>query len=366
LAQALLDFNLFPPSVRFPQPSVGAAARMPAKDTDRKERHSDDPKSSVNAPPKKAGGGGKYTLGKVGDSSGGTFLDGGDPNFDPDEKRIDPDDGTAYKFDELAKFYKGKFTKQAVAEYWEYECKAIPKKRSQKVKEGLKGPTVAESVKPKYVVKGSAQKAPGKKLIDEDLDTDGPLAKEVAAVIPYFPYKKLDKFYDIQGLLKHPKLLNAVCAVMAKRYRKMGVTKIAAFEARGFLFTPVSIKLGVPFIMMRKDGKMPNTVSSAPYTKEYEGVASICCQKDAFTEGDKVVLLDDLIATGGTLCAGIELVKSFKAQVVECGCLIEIKALKGKERCLKAGAIAVWGFISDDLMTTAGMMSENYVDDGKP
>jgi len=339
------------------------------REGERKERHSGDPKSSVRAPPKKDGGGGKYTLGRLGDESGGGFQDRGDPNFDPDEKRIDPDDGTAYKFDELAAFYKGKFTKQVIREYWEYECTPVKSKRSAKVKAGLSGPTLAESAaesgKTKLKYKEKA-KPEGKRLTPEDMDSDGPLAKEVAAVIPYFPYKKLDKFYDIQGLLRHPKLFNAMCAVMAKRYRKMGVTKLAAFEARGFIFSPVSIKLGVPFVLLRKDGKLPGAISSAPYTKEYEGIDSINVQKGLIVEGDKVVLLDDLVATGGTLCAGIELMKACKAEVVECGCMIELKALNGREKCIKAGAKAVWGFISEELLTTAAELPDGYVDDGKP
>lgn len=336
--------------------------------SDRKERHSADPKSSVRAPAKKAGGGGKYTLGKLGEDAGGGFQDRGDPNFDPDEKRIDPDDGVAYKFDELAAFYKGKFTKQVVREYWEYECTPVVKKYA-KVKAGLSGPSLAESAaestKSKYRVKVQPQEK-GKRLTEEDMGTDGPLAKEIAAVIPWFPYKKLPKFFDIQGLLRHPKLFNAMCAVMAKRYRKMGVTKIAAFEARGFVFSPVSIKLNVPFVLLRKDGKMPSAISSTPYTKEYEGLDSICVQKGLIVEGDKVVLLDDLVATGGTLCAGIELMKACKAEVVECGCMIELKALNGREKCIKAGAKDVWGFISEDLLTTAAELPDGYVDDGKP
>lgn len=198
----------------------------------------------------------------------------------------------------------------------------------------------------------------------EDLENDGPLAKEVAAVIPYFPYKKIDRFYDIQGLLKHPRLLDAVCVVMARRFGKLGVTKILGFEARGFLFTPVAIKAGVPFIMLRKAGKMPNTISSAPYTKEYEGLDKMCIQKGAVVPGDKVALIDDLVATGGTLCAGIELVKACGAEVVECSCMVELKALKGRDRCLKAGAKDVWGFISEDLLTTKAELPDDYVDDG--
>jgi len=329
----------------------------------RKERHSGDPKSSVKAPPKKGGGGGKFTMGKVGSERDDRPLEEGDPNYDPDEKRVDPDDGVAYTFEALAEFYKGKFSKQAVREYWDKTCTAVKRERYIKVKDGLLGPTPywaapfsKAKVKPKPEVK---------RLTPDDMEGKGPLAKEIAAVIPNFPFKKLDKYYDIQGLLHHPKLLNAMCAIFAKRYRRSGITKVCAFEARGFLFATVSIKLGVPFIMLRKDGKMPNTVSSAPYTKEYEDVNTLCVQKGAIVKGDKVVLIDDFVATGGTLCAGIELMKAMKAEVVECGCMIELEELGGRERAMKAGAKNVWGFIKEDLLTTEAKLPDGNVVDGK-
>mmetsp|Transcript_17621 Transcript_17621/g.37390 ORF Transcript_17621/g.37390 Transcript_17621/m.37390 type:complete len:212 (+) Transcript_17621:61-696(+) len=203
-------------------------------------------------------------------------------------------------------------------------------------------------------------------LKPEDFEIDGPLAKKIAAVIPYFPFKKLEKFYDVQGLLNHPKLFDAMCTVMATRYAKLGATKVVGFEARGFLFTPVAIKLGVPFIMLRKAGKMPNTISSAPYTKEYEGVDAMCVQRGAIVPGDKVILIDDLVATGGTLCAGIELVKACEAEVTECSCMVELKALKGRDRCLKAGAKEVWGFMSEDILNMKAALPDDYVDDGAP
>lgn len=81
-------------------------------------------------------------------------------------------------------------------------------------------------------------------------------------------------------------------------------------------------------------------------------MSTICVQKGSIVEGDKVVLIDDLIATGGTLCAGIELMKACKAEVVECACMIELQALNGREKCEKAGAKGVWGFISEDLLTS--------------
>jgi len=190
------------------------------------------------------------------------------------------------------------------------------------------------------------------------------LELELAAVIPYFPYKKIDRFYDVQGILNHPELFQKACNAMADKYRAMGITKVAGFEARGFLFTPVALSLGVPFVMLRKSGKMPNTISSAPYTKEYDGVDVMCIQRGAVVEGDKVLLIDDLIATGGTLCSGIELVKAMGAAVIECGCLVELKPLNGRDKCIKAGAAGVWGMLDESILNLAGAMPADYVDDG--
>mmetsp|Transcript_60322 Transcript_60322/g.143701 ORF Transcript_60322/g.143701 Transcript_60322/m.143701 type:complete len:335 (-) Transcript_60322:126-1130(-) len=327
-----------------------------------KEREQTDPKSSVKAPPKKSGGGGKYTMGRPGDEARGAELDEWDPAYDPDERRTDPEDGVAYTFSELKAFYKGKFKPQAIQEYWQYECK--PVKSSKKTKPMVTGPTVAESAK-KAKKKAEAKPKPqGKRLTPEDMTSEGPLAKEIAGVIPYFPFKGIEKFYDIQGLMKYPKLFNALCAVMAKRYRKRGVTKLAAFEARGFLFSPVAIKLGVPFIMLRKGGKMPNCITSEAYSKEYEGTDVLAIQKGTIVKDDKVVLLDDLLATGGTMGAGISLIKACEAEVVECACVVEIKALNGAEKCKAAGAQEVWSFLAEDLLTLKAELPEDYKDDG--
>uniref|UniRef100_A0A7S4B6I8 adenine phosphoribosyltransferase n=1 Tax=Chrysotila carterae TaxID=13221 RepID=A0A7S4B6I8_CHRCT len=78
----------------------------------------------------------------------------------------------------------------------------------------------------------------------------------------------------------------------------------------------------------------------------------------------QVLLMDDLIATGGTLCSGIELVKSCGAEVTECCCMVELKALRGRDRCLAAGAKSVWGFISEELLIIKAKLPDDYVDDG--
>jgi len=334
------------------------------KDTSvKKERHSTDPKSSVRAPPKKAGGGGRFTLGRPGDESVGSQMDWKDPAYDPDEKRVDPDDGVAYKYDELAAFYKGKFSKEAIKEYWEYECKIVKTARAPK-KNPPQGPSLEESAakskkkKAQGKDRNDGKQPEGKRLTEDAMTPDGPLAKEIAATIPIYPFKGLDKFYDVQGLLKSPKLFNIFCSVMAKRYRKMGITKLLGFEARGFLFTPIALKLQIPFIMLRKEGGMPNTIKSSAYKTEYSAKNVVCLQRDAIEKGDKVVLFDDLIATGGTLCAGVELVKSCEAEVVECGTMVEIKALKGREKCLSAGAKSVWSFMSEDILTNTAKLPD--------
>merc|ERR1712190_474129 len=104
-------------------------------------------------------------------------------------------------------------------------------------------------------------------------------------------------------------------------------------------------------------------ISSAPYTKEYAGNDIMCVQKGAIEKGDKVILIDDLIATGGTLCAGIELMKACEAEGTECSCMIKLKALNGREKVLKAGAKDVWGFMSEDLLQAKPDLPADYVDD---
>merc|ERR550514_441374 len=209
-----------------------------------------------------------------------------------------------------------------------------------------------------------AQASPAKKqkLVHEPNDA---AAREMAALIPYYPFKGIDRFYDIGGLLAHPDKFDQMCETFAARYRAMGLTHICGFDARGFLFTPVAIKLGIPFVMLRKKGKMPNTISSTPYTKEYAGVSEICITRGSVGPGARVLLIDDLIATGGTLCAGIELIKACGGTVASCGCMVELVFLEGRKKCLAAGAEDVWSFISEDMLTTEATLPADYVDDGE-
>ena len=149
---------------------------------------------------------------------------------------------------------------------------------------------------------------------------DGPLAREIAAVIPYFPFKGIPRFYDVGGLLASPTHFQKVVDVMAERYADLKIDAIGGFDARGFLFTPVALALNKPFFMLRKKGKMPNTIYGEQYTKEYAGSDCLGIPRGAVKPGDRVLLIDDLVATGGTLTAGVELVEAQGATVVECAC----------------------------------------------
>jgi adenine phosphoribosyltransferase len=90
----------------------------------------------------------------------------------------------------------------------------------------------------------------------------------IAAVIPYYPFKGIDRFYDISGLLLHPPLFQRTIDLLTERYRSHAITKIGGFDARGFLLgPPVALALNIPFFMLRKKGKMPNSITGTRYSK---------------------------------------------------------------------------------------------------
>nr|CDJ86744.1 Phosphoribosyltransferase domain containing protein [Haemonchus contortus] len=148
-----------------------------------------------------------------------------------------------------------------------------------------------------------------------------------------FPKKGIN-FRDIMPLFAHPKIVDDLCKAIAQHIRtSVGeINAIAALEARGFLFGPiVAILLGVPFVPIRKKGKLPGECLQASYMKEY-GEDIIEIQKDAISAGWKVVIIDDLLATGGTLKAAVDLVEKAKATVSEAFVVIELTPLRGREK----------------------------------
>lgn len=148
--------------------------------------------------------------------------------------------------------------------------------------------------------------------------------------IPDFPKKGII-FRDVTSVLKDAEGLKLAIDELAARLKDVEFDAIAGAESRGFIFgTPLSYLFNKPFIPIRKKGKLPCETIEKTYDLEY-GTATIEIHKDAVTPGMKVVLLDDLIATGGTIKAAAELVEELGGEIVECLFLIELVDLKGRE-----------------------------------
>ncbi|KAJ8271325.1 hypothetical protein COCON_G00101840 [Conger conger] len=148
-----------------------------------------------------------------------------------------------------------------------------------------------------------------------------------------FPSKGI-LFRDICPILKDPEALTAVTDLFEEHVRQTypAVELVVGLDARGFLFGPLlAQRLGVGFALVRKKGKLPGPTSSVAYSLEY-GKAEVEIQEDGVLPGQKVVLIDDLLATGGTLYATCELMKRQKADVLGCLVVIELLDLKGAER----------------------------------
>ena len=154
--------------------------------------------------------------------------------------------------------------------------------------------------------------------------------------IPDFPVKGI-QFKDITTALQQPDCLRWMRDEMVNLYKNKGITKIVGIESRGFIIAPaVAMELGVGFVPIRKPGKLPAETVEISYQKEY-GVDTIQMHKDALCADDVVLLHDDLLATGGTMAAAIELVKKFGVKKVYVNFLIELDFLNGRE-LLEKGA----------------------------
>ena len=149
--------------------------------------------------------------------------------------------------------------------------------------------------------------------------------------IPDFPKQGI-LFYDISTLLAHPDAWQVTMGRMAKLISRHQPDVLAGIESRGFLIAaPLALKLGLGFIMVRKKGKLPGKTIRHEYALEY-GTDTVEVQHDAIRKGDRVVVLDDLLATGGTLNAAVELLNKMGAEVVGAACLIELAFLNGRAK----------------------------------
>lgn len=157
-------------------------------------------------------------------------------------------------------------------------------------------------------------------------------------------------FWDITPLLKDKQAFRQCIKKLADRYRNERVDVVVSSEARGFIIGgALAYELGVGFVPIRKKGKLPYKVASLTYQKEYEA-DTIEIHEDAIKSGQKVLLIDDLLATGGTIKANAELVEKLGGEVVGVGFLIELGYLRGREALGKKYDV----FSLINLETTAG------------
>ncbi len=158
--------------------------------------------------------------------------------------------------------------------------------------------------------------------------------KEKIRTIPNWP-KEGVMFRDITTLMKDPKAFSEVIEIFYNRYKDKQVDIVAGIESRGFILAgALAHKLGVGFIPLRKPGKLPAETESIEYELEY-GKDKIEIHKDAIQPGLNVLLIDDLIATGGTATAACELIKRLGGKLHEAAFIIDLPELKGSEK-LKA------------------------------
>jgi len=149
--------------------------------------------------------------------------------------------------------------------------------------------------------------------------------------VPDFPKPGI-MFRDITPLLGNGQLFRLAINVCAERYQRKHIDKIAAIDARGFLFAgALAHVLGVGLVPIRKKGKLPFKAISASYNLEY-GENTLEIHEDAFKPGERIVIFDDVLATGGTAAAAVELVKKLNGEIFEVAFLLELGALKGRNK----------------------------------
>ena len=139
-------------------------------------------------------------------------------------------------------------------------------------------------------------------------------------------------FRDLTPVMANPQAMRHVTETLCVHLSEKGIQVIAAIDARGFIFgAPVAAELGVPFVPLRKSGKLPPPVVGVDYALEY-GTARLEVAESAFSRHQKVAIIDDLLATGGTAGAGAELILTLGGDVITFAFLVELTFLKGRER----------------------------------
>lgn len=154
--------------------------------------------------------------------------------------------------------------------------------------------------------------------------------KKLIRNVPDFPAKGI-QFKDLTTVLREPQCLQWMREEITQLYRPLGITKVIGIESRGFILAPaVAMDLKAGFVPIRKPGKLPAEVLEQSYQKEY-GIDRIQIHKDALSEDDVVLIHDDLLATGGTMVAAVDLVKRFGVKKIYVNFVVELDGLKGRD-----------------------------------
>lgn len=144
-------------------------------------------------------------------------------------------------------------------------------------------------------------------------------------------------FRDITTMLADPKALRFSIDLLHERYQNYGLTQVVAVEARGFLFAAaLADRLGIGITLIRKEGKLPCAAYREEYALEY-GESALELHKDALTHRDRVIVMDDMLATGGTISAAIDLIQKTEATIVETAFVAELLYLPGRKRLAEKG-----------------------------
>ena len=167
--------------------------------------------------------------------------------------------------------------------------------------------------------------------------------KNAVRDVPDFPIPGI-LFKDITPVLGDPQLFRTAVDLFIRRHEKAGIRKVACIDARGFLLgSAVAYGLGAGLIPIRKKGKLPYKTLDQAYALEY-GTAELAMHVDAVEPGEKVLLIDDLLATGGTARAAAQLLEKAGARVVEIDVLIELEFLKGREKIVPIPFFAAFSY----------------------
>lgn len=167
--------------------------------------------------------------------------------------------------------------------------------------------------------------------------------KQTIRSIPGWPIDGVI-FRDLTTLMQNPEAYRASCDIFYDRYRDMDIDKIIGIDARGFVFGAVlAYRLGIGFVPVRKKGKLPYKTIRESYSLEY-GADTLEIHEDAVNKGERVIIVDDLIATGGTVGATVKLVDKLGADIVECAFVVELPDLKGREQIPGVKVFAITEF----------------------